>query len=80
MNNEPQCGNPKHPKGAWHTSSPLPASWQWFERIKQHFRQLRYGCGCKVTMNETQTPPKWWQVIKYNVEVFLFELFGGNRK
>jgi hypothetical protein len=45
-----QCGNDRHPDGPWHPAAPLPASWQWAERIRQWRRARRYGCTC---------PPRW---------------------
>lgn len=40
-----ECGNPDHPKGAWHEATPMSMSW--IEQIKQWWRKRKYGCGCK---------------------------------
>ena len=48
MNNEPQCGNPKHPQGPWHpaTSLPIPGYRGWGESVVQWFRRKVWGCSC----------------------------------
>ncbi len=43
---DPQCGNPRHPRGPWHPATPLPLSSDWLERIRQWWRRRKYGCGC----------------------------------
>ena len=40
------CGNPKHPDGPWHPSSPYP--YGILDTIKQMVRRHKYGCGCAV--------------------------------
>ena len=45
MNNV-QCGNEKHPNGAWHEASPCPMTI--FEQFIQWWRTKKYGCGCPV--------------------------------
>lgn len=45
MNNV-QCGNGKHPNGAWHPASPYPITI--IDRLKQWLRTRKYGCGCDV--------------------------------
>jgi hypothetical protein len=45
------CGNPRHPSGKWHPASPVPAAWEWVERIKQRYRRWRWGCGCPRKAN-----------------------------
>lgn len=46
--NDVQCGNPRHPDGAWHPATGMAASWQWKERIIQWWRIRQYGCRCAV--------------------------------
>jgi len=41
-----ECGNPKHPDGAWHQAEPLAGSWQWDLSIRQWIRSLWWGCSC----------------------------------
>lgn len=43
---EVHCGNPRHPRGAWHPSAPYPFSNDYVERIRQWWRRRHYGCGC----------------------------------
>lgn len=41
-----QCGNPKHPNGAWHPATPIPASWQWIKCFMYWINTKLWGCGC----------------------------------
>ena len=50
------CVNPDHPDGAWHPASPLPASWQWGERIRQWYRIKKWGCGCEPDAERVLMP------------------------
>lgn len=42
----PTCSNARHPNGAHHKSTPLPASWQWRRRFWYWLNTKRWGCGC----------------------------------
>lgn len=42
----PACGNPLHPRGRWHTKTPLAPSWDFMERASQWFNEKRWGCTC----------------------------------
>lgn len=41
---ENQCGNPRHPRGAWHEAEPY--SLKWINQIKRWWRKRKYGCAC----------------------------------
>ncbi|MHC4864618.1 MAG: hypothetical protein ACYTEX_11065 [Planctomycetota bacterium] len=39
-----ECGNPHHPRGPWHPSTPVP--YTLWESLVQWIRRKRWGCGC----------------------------------
>jgi hypothetical protein len=41
-----KCNNPRHPRGRWHTSTPIPGSWQFLARFRFWLNRKRWGCGC----------------------------------
>ena len=53
-----QCGNPRHPNGAWHEATPLPYPGPsgWLESIRQWWRIRKYGCPCAAVQCESPEP------------------------
>ena len=53
----PLCGNPHHPDGAWHPSTPLPFRGPWWSRkgrraqrrFERNIKQWACGCDAKET-------------------------------
>lgn len=51
----PQCGNAAHPDGPWHTTQPVPFSWQLITRARRAIRRSRWGCGCPARRTHDHT-------------------------
>ncbi len=46
IKDQTSCGNAKHPAGPWHTATPIPPSWKWWECFTYWWRSKCWGCGC----------------------------------
>lgn len=62
------CGNARHPDGAWHPAVALPGPGEYVEGLAQRLRRRAYGCGCphrgrlayvfgRLVVSTVQQPP-----------------------
>jgi hypothetical protein len=49
-----QCGNKRHPDGAWHPAAYYPI--RLFDRFVQWWRRRQWGCGCPRTTPRRRKP------------------------
>jgi len=49
-----ECGNERHPLGAWHPAGSLAASWEWRKRIVHWWRRRTYGCTCPPHLTDSE--------------------------